>query len=275
MNSDADDGPGAMYAEYAKTDKLLHRRRGWAWTAGSGCAALVVLILIAGVLEQPTGTGTDTGTGPGHTALGIIAFLLAGLILVSVAVVVIDTIRLRLRSPRVRPRAWRHAIHHPVHAHAYQYPPRHKVSWVFSWAVMLFLFLFGIFTLPGLVDGVAYFAGAGTTVTFMPTSYTRSCGNSNSGTCMTNGILEGSGESAQWPDKVPLGRPFTVREPLWNWGFGNTLIDGTDSAVGEIMAGTMGGAFSVLIAIFAVKLLRRSLWHRRETRKLMMSRWTR
>lgn len=269
-NSDAGDGLGARYA---KIDRLLHRRRGWAWVAGSGCVAFVVLFLVLMVLA-PTGTETETGTGAGDIVLGLIVLLLAGLVLVSVVAVVIDTLRLRLSAPEVRPRARRHAACRPAYAHAYQYPPRHWVSWVFTWIVLLFLLLFGIFTLPGLVDGVAYFAGAEPAVTFMPTSYTQSCG-SDSGTCSTNGILENSGASAQWPDQVPLRRPFTVREPLWNWGFGNTLIDGTGTAVGLIMAGTLTGAFSVLIVVFAVRLIRRRLRHRRETRELVMSPWTR
>ena len=30
----------------------------------------------------------------------------------------------------------------------------------------------------------------------------------------------GAGISASWPNVVPLGRPFKVREPVWRWGLG-------------------------------------------------------
>src|SRR5581483_12051732 len=100
---------------------------------------------------------------------------------------------------------------------------------------------------PALVDGVAYLAGAETTATFVPTSYGQICGR---GGCsnVTNGYL-GTGSSAApatWPHQVPLGQPFTVREPLWNWGFGAVLIDGDGSAIAYIVLGVLLGGFSVL-----------------------------
>lgn len=235
---------------------------------------LVLMILTPAGMGTATGTGTGTGTG-NSIVLGFAVLLIAGLVLVSLAAVLIDTLRLRASVPHIRPLARAHARRHPLYAHAYQYPPSHRVSGVFAWIVMLFLFLFGIFTLPGLVDGAAYFTGAEPAVTFMPTSYTYSCSQGDSTRCGTDGILENSGASAEWPDRVPLGRPMTVREPLWNWGFGNSLIDGTGTAVGLIVAGSMMGAFDVLIAVFAVKLIRRRRLHRREAEELLTAPWAR
>jgi uncharacterized protein (DUF2062 family) len=65
------------------------------------------------------------------------------------------------------------------------------------------------------------------------------------------------------------------RIPLWDWGFGGTLIDGTGTAVGGIVAGAMMGAFDVFIVVLAVKLFRRRRRHRRETEELLTAPWTR
>jgi hypothetical protein len=50
--------------------------------------------------------------------------------------------------------------HYPARAHASSYPPRHRFTRVFGWVMMLILLGIGVAALPGLVDGVAYLAGA-------------------------------------------------------------------------------------------------------------------
>jgi hypothetical protein len=109
-------------------------------------------------------------------------------------------------------------------------------------------------------------------VTFVPDSYGQICGRGGCST-VTYGIMKtgGGGASAQWPRQVPLGQPFAVHQPLWNFGFGNMLIDGTGTAAGMIAAGVLLDTFSVFIVLFAVKLVRRWLGRRRESRQLATS----
>jgi hypothetical protein len=258
------DSAGAEHGpSVATATRLLHRRRGWATAATGGFIGFIVL---AGVL------GSIPDKGAGTAVLSVFVLLLAALVVVSVIAVIVDTVKLRGHTPEVRRHALRQTPHYPVRTHAYRYPPRHKVSWVFTWIILLFLLGFGVATLPGLVDGVAYVAGAESTATFMPTSYGQVCGRGGCST-VTNGVLEtgGGGASAQWPRQVPLGQPFKVHQPLWNFGFGNMLIDGPGTAAGLITAGVLMDTFSVFIVLFAVKAVRRWLNHRRESRQLVTS----
>jgi hypothetical protein len=240
----------------ATVTRLLHRRRGWACAATGGLIGFLVL-------------GSIPAKGAGTAVLSVFVLLLAALVVVSVVAVIVDSVRLRGHAPEVRRHAMARTPHYPVRAHAYRYPPRHRGTWVFTWIVLLFLLGFGVATLPGLVDGVAYIAGAESTVTFTPMSYGQVCGRSGCSP-VTNGILEtgGGGASAQWPKQVPLAQPFPVHQPLWNWGFGNMLIDGTGTAAGMITAGVLMDTFSVFIVLFGVKAVRRWLGHRRAARQL-------
>jgi hypothetical protein len=53
----------------------------------------------------------------------------------------------------------------------------------------------------------------------------------------TDGILEtgGAGVEATWPDQVPLAKPFQVREPVWRWGLGLTLINSDGIAITAVL----------------------------------------
>jgi hypothetical protein len=136
---------------------------------------------------------------------------------------------------------------------------------VFSWLVMAIVLGLGVAALPALVDGVAYLAGAENTATFVPTSYGQECARGGCST-VTNGYL-GTGSNAApatWPRQVPIGLPFTVREPVWNWGFGAQLIDGDGSAIAYIFVGVLLDGFSALILFAAYKTVRHWQQHRRQ-----------
>ncbi len=84
---------------------------------------------------------------------------------------------------------------------------------------MLIILFVAVVTIPAPVNAVAYLAGSGRTATFDPLSHQTNCTQYSCETS-TDGILEtgGAGMSATWPNVVPLGRPFQVREPTWKWG---------------------------------------------------------
>jgi hypothetical protein len=192
--------------------------------------------------------------------------LLTVLAIVGVVAAVTDTVRLRQlhRShPEVRAATKSHFASRPAYAHPYRYPPRHRLSWIFAWAVMLLWFGLGIASLPALVNGIAYFAGAEPTTTFMPVSYSQECGRSGCST-VTDGFLS-NGTNVTWPGQVPVGQPFTVHEPVWNWGFGTMLIDGAGTGIGAILAGVAFDGGSVFIGYGMVKLGLNWVRHRRQT----------
>jgi hypothetical protein len=125
--------------------------------------------------------------------------------------------------------------------------------------------------LPGLVNGVAYLAGAESSTVFVPASYGQACSRSGC-TTVTNGFLA-SGASVTWPDQVPIGRPFGVRDPLWDWGFGSQLIDGGGTAAGLIVAGVLFDSFSALVLVHMVKLARHWLRHHQHGGRMPGSDW--
>lgn len=239
--------------------RLLHRRRGWAWTAVVAVVALVVATGLLGSLA-PNATG-----GAGLAVASVFILLLAVLAVVAVVAYIVDTVRLHRLDRGVRARAKARTFHHPVHAHAYRHPPRHRWTRVFSWLMMVILLGMGVVTLPALVDGVAYLGGAEHTATFLPTSYGQSCGRGGC-TTVTDGYLGtgGGGAAATWPDKVPLGVPFTVREPVWDWGFGAVLIDGDGSAVAYIVVGVLMDGFCGFILFAFYKVVRQWVRRRRQ-----------
>jgi hypothetical protein len=266
--------------EVTATVRLLHRRRGWIWTAVGSAAAWLVTLGLLGSLDP-------NASGAAIAVPAIFVLLLTAVFVVALVASIVDTVRLHRISPDVRSRAVGHVAHHPARAHAYRYPPRHRFTWVFAWVFMLILLGIGVAVLPGFVDGVAYLAGGESNATFVPVSYGQHCSRSGCST-VTNGYLEsgsaafsgagsgssgslggapggsvGGGPSVTWPGQVPLGQPFTVRAPLMDWGFGSTLIDGDGTAIGYIFAGVLldGGAVFVLFA--AYKLGRNWLRHRR------------
>jgi hypothetical protein len=245
--ADADPGVAAVV-------RLLHRRRGWIWATVISVAAWLTAAGLLGALA-PDGSGAGAAVG------SVFVVLLTVVAVVGLIASVVDTVRLHRSDPGVRQLAARRTAHHPVRAHAYSYPPRHRLSWVFGWLTILVLLGTGVPTLPGLVNGVAYLAGAESSTVFTPVSYGQQCGRDGCST-VTNGVLS-DGSSVTWQDKVPLDQAFAVREPLWNWGYGSGLIDGDGSAIIFIVAGVLIDGFSVLVLVALVKLVPRWLRHRR------------
>jgi hypothetical protein len=141
-------------------------------------------------------------------------------------------------------------------------PSRHRLDLILSSITLLFVLGIGVVVLPGLVDGVAYLAGAENSSVFLPLSYSQECGRSGCNT-VTDGTLAG-GASVSWPRQVPLGREFPVREPVWNWGFGSGLINDDASAIASIVLGALIDGFCVLLPVFLVNLTHR--WRRHQGR---------
>jgi len=158
------------------------------------------------------GSLAPNASGAGLAVSAIFILLLTVVGVVALVASVVDTVRLHQRDAGVRRQAVRRTTHYPVRAHAYSYPPRHRFTWVFSWVMMAILLCIGVASLPGLVDGIAYLAGAESSSTFLPLSYGQVCGRGGCST-VTYGVLA-NGASVTWPDQVPLGQAFAVREPL-------------------------------------------------------------
>jgi hypothetical protein len=122
---------------------------------------------------------------------------------------------------------------------------------------MALVLVVAVVSVSGVVDGAAYLAGAGRTVAFDPVS----CQTSTAGILQTGG----AGVSATWPDVVPLGKSFQVREPVWRWGIGiGSLIDSDKTAVIAILVSLLLDGAAVLVVWFLVRLVRS--WHRHRRR---------
>ena len=245
-------------ADVAAAVRLLHRRRGWIWAT---VISVIAFLVAAGVL----GSAAPNASGAGLGVASVFILLLGVTAVVGLVASIVDTVRVHRLHPGVRAQAAPRTVHHPVRAHPYRYPPKHKWTWVFSWLVMAILLALGVAALPALIDGIGYLAGAENAVTFVPTGYGQVCGRGGCST-VTNGYMEthGGGTAATWPHQVPIGVPFTVREPIWNWGFGAQLIDGDGSAIAYIVLGVLLDGFSLLILFALYKAVRHWLEHRRQ-----------
>jgi hypothetical protein len=238
--------------------RLMHRRRGWIWAT---VISVVAFVVAAGLL----GSAAPNASGAGVGVASVFILLLGIVAVVSLIASIVDTVRLHRLDPGVRAQAAPRTAHHPAHAHPYRYPPRHRWTWVFTWLVMAVLLGLGVATLPALVDGVAYLAGAENTAVFTPTSSGQICGRGGCHT-VTNGYL-GTGSHAApatWPGQVPLGQPFTVRQPLWNWAWGSQLINDDGSAIAYIIVGVLIDGFCVFILFAMYKVVRQWLRRRRQ-----------
>lgn len=249
-------------ARQAAAVRLLHRRHGWSVTAA--WAGLAFLLSYGAYLNAVNETGTDSGSGP--FIMRVIIAATAALTLIALVIVAVESQRLRRLPAELRTAAAAEAKHHPVRAHAHRYPPRHHLSWLVGWVGMALIVFVAVVCFPGLVDGAGYLAGAGKSATFTGQSYDQSCGSYRGG-CLTvtDGVLTRNGVSVSstWPDQVPLGRPFTVREPVWNWGVGGSLIDGDGTAVGAILVSLLLDAAAVVVAVLFARMVRNWLLHRR------------
>jgi len=251
--------PGTPVADpdVAATVRLLHRRQGWGRAA---VTSFIAFLLAAGASSSAKSQGT-----PPPFWFGVV-ILLGALTIVGIVAAVADTALLRRRPPAVRAQAVPLAAHHPSRPHAHHYPPRHQVSWAFRWVGMLLILVVAVVSVPGVVDGVAYLAGAGKTVTFDPVSYQTDCYVRSGCQTSTSGILEtgGTGVEATWPDVVPLGKPIQVREPVWRWGLGEALIDNDGIAVAAALVSLLMEGAAVVVMVYLVRLTRNWLRHRRQ-----------
>jgi hypothetical protein len=234
--------------DVASLVRLHHRRRGWAWV-GTGSAIGFVVYLAIGV--DLTGTA-------GILSVGAV-FVLLALAVAGLVVTVADTSRIHRADAAVQVSAKSSVSHYPLYAHAHRYPPRHHGSWVF--AIVMLVAMTGItaFILPPEVNSWAYVLGAENQDTFNPVSYGQVCsGMTRRGGCqaVTEGYLSRTGADVSWGVQVPLGQPFRVRDPLWDWGRGRGLIISDGTAIENIIAGLFFDGVTLLLAYAAVVIAR-------------------
>jgi hypothetical protein len=251
-------GTDAADPAVAATVRLLHRRHGWGWAAATGFIAFVLG-------EGASANAQSQGTPAPSWFLDMI-IALAALTAVSIIAVVVCSVRLRSRPAAVRAQAAPLAAHHPGGRRAHHYPPRHLLTWTARWLGMLLILVVAVVSVPAVVDGAAYLAGAGRTVTFDPVSYQTNCDQYSCSTS-TDGVMQtgGAGTSASWPDVVPLGRPFQIREPVWRWGLGLALIDSDKTAVIAVVVSLLIEGAGVLVLVKLVQLARN--WRRRHRQR--------
>jgi hypothetical protein len=239
-------------SDVAKLARLHHRRRGWAWVAIGSVIGLVVYVGIdVNLFENLTGLAE---------ILSVIAvFVLLALALAGLVVVIVDTSRIHRADPGVRASAKGNVSHHPLYAHAYRYPPQHRGSWVFAIFMLVAMTAITVCILPAVVNSWAYVVGAENQDTFNPVSYGQTCTIRARGDgchIVTEGYLSRSGEDVTWGSQVPLGQPFSARDPLWAWGRGRVLISGDGSAIGNIVAGLFFGGVTLLLVYVLVVIVR-------------------
>lgn len=246
--------------DVARTVRLLHRRHGWALTAATG---FIAFALTYGMYLNAQNQGA-----PPPSWFGDIVIALGALTVLGILIAVVDTVLLRRRPPAVREQASSIAARHPSRRpRTRHYPPRHWVAWSFRWVGMLLILFVAVASVPAVVDGVAYLAGAEHTVTFDPLSHQTNCTQYGCSTS-TYGVMEtgGGGTDASWPDVVPLGRPFQIREPVWRAGLGSALIDSDGTAVLAVVLSLLIEAFAVFVVIRFGILARNRLRYRQELR---------
>lgn len=241
--------------------RLLHRRRGWNVTA---IWSLIASLIIYGAYLQTQSDG-DGGTAP--SVVAFIAIACAVLFVVAVVCYAMDGAALKRQPPAVVAQATAAVKHRPVHHHPYLHTAVGKVAFgLLCLGMVLFLFV-AVIAVPGVVNGVAYLTGTGGTATFVPQSYGQACGSYRVGcTPDTDGILEyhGTSASSTWPDVVPLGQPFHVREPLWTWGLGAALINNDGIAIAAICISLLLIGVGILILYLFYRMVR--TWRRRRRR---------
>ncbi len=250
-------GPSAADPEVAAAVRLLHRRKGWARVA--------VTSLFAFLLAYAAYGNAKSQGAPAPSWFLDMIIALGTLTVVGIIAVMVYVAQLRRRPPAVRAQAAPIVAHHPSGSHAHHYPPLHLVTWALCWVGLLLILVVAVVSLPAVVDGAAYLAGAGRTVTFDPVSHQTNCDRYSCGT-VTDGILEtgGGGVSASWQNVVPLGRPFQVREPVWRWGLGLALIDSDKTAVIAIVVSLLIEGGAVFVVVKLVRLARNWRRHRQQ-----------
>ena len=238
-------------SDVAKLVRLHHRRRGWAWVAIGSVIGLVAYVGIdVNLFENRTGTAETLSVIP--------LFVLLALVLAGLVIVIVDTSRIHHADAAVRVSAKGSVSHYPLYAHAHRYPPRHHGSWVFAIVMLVAMTSLAVFLLPADVNSWAYVAGAENRDTFNPVSYGPACITVPRRGChtVTEGYLSKSGADVTWGSQVPVGQPFSVRDPLWAWGTGRNLISGDGSAIGTIVAGLFFDGVALLLLYVLVVIVR-------------------
>jgi hypothetical protein len=64
------------------------------------------------------------------------------------------------------------------------------------------------------------------------------------------------GADVTWDSQVPLGQPFSVRDPLWAWGTGRNLTSGDGSAIAMIVVGLFFDGVTLLLLYALVVVVR-------------------
>jgi hypothetical protein len=243
--------------DVAATVQLMHRRHSWARLA---TISLITSALGYGAYADAASQGTPP---PAWFADIIIA--IGALAIVGFAAMAVDSSLLRRRPAAIRAQAAPLAAQHRSRQRAHHYPTQHRVLWFLGWVGMVLILGVAVVSVPAVVDGVAYLAGAEHAVTFDPVSYQTSCDQYSCQTS-TDGIMQtgGAGVQATWPDKVPLGQPFQIREPAWKWGLGGALIDSDRTAVIAILVSLLIEGAGVLVIVRVVKLARNVRRHRQQ-----------
>ncbi len=250
-------GPPVAAPDVAATVRLLHRRQGW--------SRVVVTSLVAFLLAYGAYANAKSQGAPAPSWFLDMIIALGALTVVSIIAAVVYFARLRRTPPAVRAQAAPIAARHPSRSRAHHYPPLHLVTWALCWVGLLLILVVAVVSLPAIVDGAAYLAGAGKTATFDPVSHQTNCDRYSCGT-VTDGILEtgGGGVSASWQNVVPLGRPFQVREPVWRWGLGLALIDSDKTAIIAIAVCLLFEGAAVWVVVKLVRLARNWRRHRQQ-----------
>jgi hypothetical protein len=260
MRSSGQPGTLDSSPEVAATARLLHRRDAWGLVA---LTSLLGYIFADGVTANAQSEGAPTPFW-----FQVIVYVLAALTVVAVIAIAADSVLLRRKPADVRAQAVPLAARHPSRPRLHHYPPRHQLPWALRWVGMLLILSMAVVTVPAVVDGVAYLAGAEKTATFDPVSYQTNCDQYSCQTS-TEGVLlsGGQGVQAAWPDVVPLGKSFQVRKPLWGWGLGGAMIDGDGTAIGAILISLLIEGAAVVVVVYLVRLARNWRRHRRQRQR--------
>jgi len=238
--------------DVAAAVRLLHRRQAWIRTA---VTSFFAFLLSYGAYDSGESQGASA---PSWFLDMVIAF--GALTVLGIIAAVVCNARLLRLPPAVRAQAAPILARHPDRRRAHHYPPLDRLVWAVAWVGFLLILVVAVVSVPAAVDGAAYLAGAERTATFDPVSYQTNCDRYSCGT-ITDGVLKtgggaGAGVSASWQNVVPLGRPFQVREPLWRWGLGLSLIDSSKTALIALIISLMIEAWAVLIVVKVVRLAR-------------------
>jgi hypothetical protein len=245
--------------------RLHHRRRGWAFVATGSVIGLAVYAGIdASLFGHLTATAETFSLVP---VSALLALALAGLV-----VVLVDTSRIHRADAAVRVSAKGSVSHYPWYAHAHRWPPRHPASWVAAIFMLLAMTCITAYIVPQEVNAWAYVVSGTHQDTFNPVSYSTSCSITGrhglSCLTVTQGYLSHSSANVIWGSQVPLGRPISVRDPVWPWGTGRILISGDGSAIPTIVAGLFFDGIALLL-LYVLVVLTRDTSPRRIQRRSM------